>query len=126
MEVVIGEAVVLALDHFPHRHMRLDVLFFDHPDQHVGSAVDGVAGEAFWCEVELRFDTFDHRPGRIYFGSTTQSDPGANQGRACCRTGKRKYANTMTASELEATQLLAARKDTKLAPNVSGLASQPA
>ncbi len=70
MKVVTGEAVVLALGLVPHRHMRFDVLFFDHPGQHRGGAISGIADKAFRCEIELRLDTLDHRPSRIDFGGT--------------------------------------------------------
>ncbi|MCY1533155.1 hypothetical protein D9M68_684680 [compost metagenome] len=72
VEVITGEAVVLAFGLVPHRHMRLDALLFDHPGQHRRSAIGGVADEAFRCEIELRFDTLDHRPGRIDFGGTVR------------------------------------------------------
>ncbi len=52
--------------------MRLDVLFFDHPGQHRGGAISGIADKAFRGEIELRFDTLDHRPGRIDFGGTVR------------------------------------------------------
>lgn len=44
--------------------------FFDHPSQHQGSAIGGIADEAIWREVELRFDTLNHSPSRIDFGGT--------------------------------------------------------
>jgi hypothetical protein len=31
-----------------------DVLLFDHPGQHRGRAISGIADQAFWREVELR------------------------------------------------------------------------
>ncbi|MNZ91156.1 hypothetical protein D3C78_1101300 [compost metagenome] len=52
--------------------MRLDALLFDHPGQHRGSAISGIANEALWREVELRLYTLDHRPGRINFGGTVR------------------------------------------------------
>lgn len=52
--------------------MRFDVLFFDHPGQHRGGAISGIADKAFRCEIELRLDTLDHRPSRIDFGGTVR------------------------------------------------------
>lgn len=50
--------------------MRLDVLFFDHPGQHRGSAIGGITDETLWREIELRLNALDHRPGRVDLGGT--------------------------------------------------------
>ncbi|MNR11499.1 hypothetical protein D3C85_1580790 [compost metagenome] len=47
--------------------MRLDVFFLHHPGQHRRGAVSGVANEALWLDVELRFDPIDHRLGALDF-----------------------------------------------------------
>ena len=93
-----GSAIISTLGLIPYRYMRFNTFLINHPAEDFSGSICGVTNQTLWFYLKSRFNSINHRLGRVHFFPAIRcrrfninDDADIQINQVVCRIGKKGW-----------------------------------